>query len=85
VATNLEQQRNKTRRKGTTSSHLGVSRTRNTWEGTFSYTTSEGLQRYRVRASTEDKVTALLNAKRIEIHGEKAVLGDPEVIISIFR
>jgi hypothetical protein len=35
------------------------------------YTTSEGLQRYRVRA-TEDKATALLNAKRIEIHGEKA-------------
>jgi hypothetical protein len=46
------------------------------------YTTSEGLQRYRVRAYRRQG-TALLNAKRIEIHGEKAVLGDPEVIISI--
>jgi hypothetical protein len=75
VATNLEQQRNKAARPGTTSSHLGVSRARSGWEGGFSYTTSDGPQRYRVTGNTEDEVTALLNAKRIEIHGEKAVLG----------
>jgi hypothetical protein len=63
VATNLRQQRNKTRRKGTTSSHLGVSRTRNTLGRDVSHTrrvkgfSDTGACQYR------DKVTPrLLNA-----------------------
>lgn len=77
VTTHSEQQRNKVRRQGTTSSHLGVSfsRSRNTWRGSFFYTTSDGPRNYQVQGKTEDAVTAVLNAKRIEVHGDKAVLG----------
>jgi hypothetical protein len=75
VATNLEQQRNKVKRTGTSSLHLGVSAALCGWAGCFSYTTSDGPQRYRVNRPTQEAVVALLNAKRLEIHGDKAVLG----------
>jgi hypothetical protein len=75
VATNLEQQRNKVRRPGSTSSHPGVSVTLDGWAGYFSYTTSTGRKQFRVKGKNEEEVTALLNAKRIEIHGDKAILG----------
>jgi hypothetical protein len=75
VATHAEQQRNKAPLIGRTSIHVGVSAVGDRWIGHFSYTTSEGPQVYRTpRLKTEKEVVLLLNAKRLEVHGDKAIL-----------
>jgi hypothetical protein len=76
VATHAEQQRNKAPRAGGTSTYKGVYACKNGWRGKFSYTTSDGkIRRYHAtRRQTEKEIVLMLNAKRLEIHGDKAVL-----------
>jgi hypothetical protein len=72
VVTQSEQMRNKVKRPG----HIGVSRKGQRWIGQFGYTTTDGHQTYRVTRNTEGEVVIALNAKRLEVHGVKAVLDD---------
>jgi hypothetical protein len=74
VVTHQEQMRNKVKRPGGTSPHIGVCRRGHQWLGQFGYTTSDGHQTYRVTGNTEGEVVIALNAKRLEMHGTKAVL-----------
>lgn len=77
VATHAEQMRNQAPRTGGTSIHVGISAVGNKWKGDFHYKTSEGRQRFCTPyLSTEREVGLLLNAKRREVHGDKAIL-DP--------
>jgi hypothetical protein len=75
VATHLEQCRNKQKRAGGSSPHVGVTRRGTSWKGTFGYTTSNGQQRYNVSGKTQEDVVIALNAKRLEVHGSRAILG----------
>jgi hypothetical protein len=75
IATDREQKQNKAPRPGGASIHNGVRAIGNRWLGRFSYTTDEKYQTfYTPRRQTEKEVVLLLNAKRLEIHGDKAIL-----------
>jgi hypothetical protein len=75
IATDHEQMRNKAPRPGGSSSHVGVYAIGGRWKGDFSYTTGEGPQKFQTpRLQTEKEVVLLLNAKRLEVHGDKAVI-----------
>lgn len=79
VVTHAEQMRNKVKRPGGTSPYMGVCRKGSRWAGKFRYTTSAGRQCYHVTRMTQEEVVLALNAKRLEVHGKKAVL-DPLII-----
>jgi hypothetical protein len=69
-ATRSLQARNKVKLPGTTSTHVGVSATRNgTWRGEFRYHIQGVPKRYSRCHKTEVEAVDALNAKRLEIFG----------------
>jgi hypothetical protein len=72
VATNSQQARNKVKRKGCTSKYIGVyyDKKGNRYCGEIAV----GDKKYRFRASTENEVARLVNAKRTELFGDRVTL-----------
>lgn len=76
IASNTLQQLNKVKRPNSKSIHKGVTRNQcNNWSGQFSYHVEGVEYTYCITKKDELEVVAALNIKRIEIHGDDAVLG----------
>jgi hypothetical protein len=73
VATHAEQSATRRQHRRDPHIHVGVSAVGDRWSGEFSYTTSEGQRWFCTPVKTEKEVV-LLNAKRLEVHGDKAIL-----------
>jgi hypothetical protein len=74
ICTNSEQQRNKQKRPGCASRHIGVSAKRDRWRGIFKYRVDGIVKTYTVHYLTQKECVLALNKKRTEIHGDRATL-----------